>query len=103
VKSITCLTRDANNFCTKCFSGFQLDYNSLMCVQLPSNCAFMNTSSQVCLNCTTSTTFNNNICVFSTANCNSYDVSGYCQTCLSGYVQVARTCLPVSPNCQTYN
>lgn len=99
---MTCLTRDTNNFCTKCFSGYQLDYASLQCVQLPINCAFMNTSSQVCLNCTSTTTFNNNICVFPTTNCQTYNYFGYCQTCLPGFVQVARKCVSIAANCETY-
>lgn len=102
MKTITCLTRDANNFCTKCFSGYQLDFISYQCVKLPSNCAVMNTTSRLCTNCTSGTTLNNNICVFTTTNCQTYDVAGYCQICVAGFVQVNRLCVPVSANCQTY-
>lgn len=102
VKTITCLTRNSNNFCTKCFTGFQLDFSSYQCFQLPNNCAVMNTSSAVCLNCTQGTSFFNSQCVFLTNNCTVYNAFGYCQTCASGFVQVSRACVPVSANCQTY-
>ena len=78
VKTVTCLARDANNFCSRCFSGYQLDFVSYQCLALPNNCAFMNTTSQVCLNCTSSTAFRNSICAFVTANCQTYNVFGYC-------------------------
>lgn len=100
-KEIVCLSRDSNNVCNKCFTGYQLDYTTFQCVQLPNNCATMNTSLASCTACSQGTTFwkQQLICVFQTANCISYDSFGYCQTCGSGFVLVSRTCLVQASNC----
>lgn len=103
LKGITCLSRNTNNVCTACFTGYQLNPLSLQCDTLPPNCRAMNSSTQLCINCTSGFSLNNSICVYSTVNCLTYDIYGYCQTCIQGYTQTQRICLPISPNCQTYN
>lgn len=101
-KTVTCLTKNSNNICTACFTGYQLNSATSQCISLPPNCLAMNIATKTCITCSNLATLSNNICVFSTANCSTYDYYGYCQTCNQGYVQVTRTCLPVAANCLVY-
>jgi len=101
-KKVTCLSRGSNNLCNACFTGYQLDTVNLVCVKLPPNCVSMDVNRNLCLKCSSLTSFSSFGCIFPTSNCVTYNSYGRCQTCATGYVEVNRFCQPVVTNCQTF-
>jgi hypothetical protein len=99
---VTCLTRNQDNICTSCFTGFQLNIQTMQCVQLPPNCLQMDLTSGFCTACSTLATLAPSGCIFTTSNCLTYNYNGFCQTCSQGFVQVERSCLPFASNCKIY-
>jgi hypothetical protein len=115
-KAQSCLTY-SGSICVKCFTGFQLNTLSLQCSALPYNCLFVN-SLNSCTSCSTPTLLlsqqtlstdvfafnlsivvNTTVCVYSTPNCKYYNTFGYCEICISGYVQTNHQCFIAVQNC----
>lgn len=104
--------------CQRCFIGFQLNPANFVCDKLPHNCRQMN-SAGVCQTCSSFTELfsqqipstesypsnlsiavNTSVCIYSTANCQYYNIFGYCEICRTNYIQRKRVCMPIATNCQ---
>jgi len=88
-----CKTFDANGACTTCYKGYDVVKGE--CVYSSSNkarpadlgCGTWDWDRQVCLACSKNWVFNSKgACVPVSDNCASYDNSGACTSCFSGYV-----------------
>ena len=43
---------------------------------------------------------NTSVCIYSTANCQYYNIFGFCEICRTNYIQRKRICVPIATNCQ---
>lgn len=95
-----CATWDkATGDCLSCYSGYDLS-NGTCCVSLSHNdpsdpgCASWDWNNNVCLKCSNNWVFNSNkVCVQVSSQCNTFDSTGACVSCYTGYNLVNGACV----------
>lgn len=43
---------------------------------------------------------NATVCIYTTSNCQYYNIFGFCEICKASYVQKSHQCLPMASNCK---
>ena len=88
--SSQCNTFDSTGACVSCYVGYNLANGA--CVLAPVQqvsdvgCASWNWNKQICLQCSNNWVFNaNKICVPVSDQCNTFDSTGACLSCYTGY------------------